>query len=90
LGGPVKFPEDSLPQDNTGKFTVPPNRFFAMGDNRDNSNDSRLGLGYVPLENLVGRAEFCYFSRDPKVPLWKVMVNFLSGIRWERVLRVIV
>jgi signal peptidase I len=90
LGGPVKFPEDSLPQDNTGRFTVPPGRFFAMGDNRDNSNDSRLGLGYVPLTNLVGRAEFCYFSRAPGVPFWKVMVDFASGIRWDRVLRVIV
>lgn len=90
LGGPIGFPEDSLPQDNTGKFTVPPNRFFAMGDNRDNSNDSRLEMGYVPLANLVGRAEFCYFSRDPEVPLWKVMVIFFPGVRWERMLRVIV
>jgi signal peptidase I len=90
LGGDVTLPEDSLPQDNTPMFRVPPDRFFAIGDNRDNSSDSRFTLGYVPLANLVGRAEFCLFSRAPSVPLWRVMVDFLAGVRWERVLRVIV
>ena len=63
LGDETNLPEDSLPQDSTPIFKVPPDRFFAMGDNRDNSNDSRLSLGYVPLANLVGRAEFSLFSR---------------------------
>ncbi len=90
LGGDLTLPEDSLPQDNTPVFEVPPDRFFAVGDNRDNSNDSRLGLGYVPLANLVGRAEFSLFSRAPSVPLWRGMVDFLAGVRWERVLRVVV
>ncbi|WP_210529125.1 signal peptidase I [Rubellimicrobium arenae] len=56
-----------LPQDNTGVFTVPEGYFFFMGDNRDNSTDSRFpqsarGVGFVPLENLVGRADRVMFS----------------------------
>jgi signal peptidase I len=86
----VTQPEDSLPHDNTGTFKVPPGHFFAMGDNRDNSNDSRLELGYVPLANLVGQAEFCYFSWAPGVPVWKVLVSLATGTRWERMLRVVV
>jgi len=50
--------------DNTQEYIVPADHYFAMGDNRDNSQDSRyLGpVGYVPAENLVGRAEFLFFS----------------------------
>jgi signal peptidase I len=90
LGVEMTLPEDSLPQDNTPVFKVPPGRFFAMGDNRDNSNDSRLDLGYVPLTNLVGRAEFSLFSRAPGIPLWRIMIDVFAGIRWKRVLRVVV
>lgn len=57
---------DTGPYDNTGVYKVPAAHFFAMGDNRDSSRDSRfLGeVGYVPVENLVGRAEFIFFSID--------------------------
>ncbi len=48
--------------DNTKEFVVPEGHFFALGDNRDNSNDSRLDLGFVPFENLVGRAEKIYWN----------------------------
>ncbi|EBA10517.1 signal peptidase I [Sagittula stellata] len=53
--------------DNTGVFTVPEGNFFFMGDNRDNSSDSRVssmtgGVGFVPYENLVGRADRVMFS----------------------------
>ena len=50
------------PGDNTREFVVPPGHFFAMGDNRDNSSDSRFSVGFVPAENLVGRAWRIFYS----------------------------
>jgi len=50
--------------DNTPLYEVPEGHYFGMGDNRDNSRDSRFldGVGYIPRENLIGRAEFKFFS----------------------------
>ena len=48
--------------DNTRIFRVPEGHYFAMGDNRDNSQDSRSAVGFIPRKNLVGRAEFMFFS----------------------------
>jgi len=80
LGDFTLQPEDSAPQDDTGVFEVPADSFFAMGDNRDNSNDSRLDLGYVPIENLVGRADRRFISLEAGAHLWEIW-------RWPWTLR---
>jgi signal peptidase I len=50
--------------DNTNVFVVPAGRLFMLGDNRDNSTDSRVlsAIGYVPIENVIGRAAMIFFS----------------------------
>lgn len=68
--------------DNTPVYTVPPEHYFAMGDNRDHSQDSRwlVEVGFVPAKNLVGRAEFLFYSKDTLEPIWD-----LSAIRFSRI-----
>ena len=77
---------DDEAADNTGVYTVPPGHYFAMGDNRDNSLDSRVqsAVGYVPAENLVGRAEFLFFSIDENTRLWEFW-NWPTAIRFGRI-----
>ena len=59
--------------DNTPEFTVPEGHYFMMGDNRDNSRDSRSSsVGFVPFENFIGRAEFLFFSHGGKARFWEV------------------
>ena len=64
---------DHGPLDNTQEYVVPPGDYFMMGDNRDNSQDSRVlsAVGYVPAENLIGPAQFLFFSTDGSAHLWE-------------------
>ncbi len=71
--------------DNTQIYKVPAGHYFMMGDNRDNSSDSRVAssVGYVPFENLVGRAEVLFFSVNSTARLWEVW-RWPTAIRWGR------
>jgi signal peptidase I len=71
--------------DNTEVYTVKPDHFFMMGDNRDNSTDSRddANVGEVPYENLVGRAEIIFFSIDENSSFWRPW-EWPAHIRWNR------
>ena len=86
---PILKEQDVGYMNNTPEFLVPADHLFVMGDNRDNSSDSRVrdmsGVGDVPLENLVGRAEFIFFSVDGLAPLWQVW-EWPFEIRWSRLL----
>ena len=78
---------DDGPFDNTTEYRVPEGHVFAMGDNRDNSLDSRAvnAVGFVPIDNLVGRAEFIFFSVDGSAAWWEVW-GWPFAIRWGRLL----
>lgn len=73
---------------NTSAYVVPPGYFFMMGDNRDNSLDSRdmssQGVGYVPYENFVGRAEVIFFSVEEDSAAWKIW-EWPWSVRWSRI-----
>ncbi len=74
---------DQGEMNNTGEFVVPPNELLVLGDNRDNSADSRF-WGYVPMANLVGRAEVIFFSIDAEYPWWEFW-EWPFEIRWGRI-----
>jgi signal peptidase I len=71
--------------DNTPVYEVPPRHYFMMGDNRDNSTDSRVlsQVGYVPLENMVGRAQVIFFSIRGGEHPWEVW-TWPWSVRWGR------
>ena len=75
---------DSNALDNTEVFMVPPHHYFFMGDNRDNSQDSRTQMvGFVPETNLVGKAEFLFFSLQPDAHFWQFW-RWPWTVRWSR------
>lgn len=74
---------DNSRHDNTELFRVPEGHYFFMGDDRDMSADSRAGLGFVPRDNLMGRAWFIFYSHNYYSPLPFVW-NWASKLRFDR------
>ncbi|MDG2187456.1 MAG: signal peptidase I [Hyphomicrobiales bacterium] len=86
----LNLDEESI-GDNTYTYKVPLKHYFMMGDNRDNSLDSRFieQVGYVPYENLIGRAEYLFFSSDRSIPIWKIW-QWHKKYRFDRVFKKII
>jgi signal peptidase I len=76
------------PADNTDVYTVPAGHYFMMGDNRDNSDDSRGSVGFVPAENLVGKAEILFFSTNGSAHIWEFW-KWPWAIRYSRLFTII-
>jgi signal peptidase I len=74
-------PEGNL--DNTQVYVVPEGHYFMMGDNRDNSLDSRVDVGYVPFQNFVGKAQIIFFSTNGTARIWEVW-KWPFAIRYGR------
>jgi signal peptidase I len=88
-------------RDQFGPFPVPPDSFFGMGDNRDNSLDSRY-WGAIPRANIFGRPSLLYWSyeAEPNSHIWRgpvakvrqlaeVAIHFFSRTRWDRMFTVV-
>jgi signal peptidase I len=75
--------------DNTQVYTVPAGQYFMMGDNRDNSTDSRFSqVGTVPFENLVGRAQLIFFSVYEGERAWEIW-RWPFSVRWGRLFTIV-
>lgn len=74
---------DNARFDDTMAFTVPENHYFFMGDNRDNSADSRADVGFVPRDNVLGKVWFVWYSHNYYAPMLAVW-NWNSKMRWDR------
>jgi signal peptidase I len=74
---------DDAPLDNTELFTVPEKHFFFMGDNRDNSADSRAHIGAVSRDNVLGRVWFVWYSHNYYAPMLSIW-SWGNKMRWDR------
>ena len=78
---------DFQPLDNTKEFIVPDSHYFMMGDNRDNSLDSRANGGwFVPFENLVGKGNFIFFSISGDTRFWQFW-RWPFNVRYNRIFK---
>ena len=96
-----RVPESSVLRDQFGPYRVPPGSYFGMGDNRDNSLDSRF-WGPIPRQNIFGRPFLLYWSyeAEPNSHIWRgpidkirqlgsVALHFFSRTRWDRMFRLV-
>lgn len=85
---PIYEETDQEPLDNTPPYVVPEGHYFMMGDNRDNSQDSRVthAVGFVPLENIVGRADFIFFSTNGTAAMYEPW-KWPWTIRYDRLIK---
>ncbi|NBX66939.1 MAG: signal peptidase I [Proteobacteria bacterium] len=81
---------DNGPLDNTREYIVPEGHFFMMGDNRDNSQDSRVEdlVGFVPYDHFVGKAERLFFSTNGNAKLWEFW-RWPTTVRYTRLLKAV-
>ena len=88
---------EMLEHSQNGDLVVPPDSYFAMGDNRDNSLDSRY-WGFVPRENIIGKPLLIFWSYDAPTEdlvgysaghFLDLAANFFTKTRWERTLKLV-
>jgi len=82
--------QDNSFLDDTQEYVVPPGHYFMMGDNRDNSMDSRVAsaVGYVPFENIIGKAQIIFFSIADGKSAWQIW-TWPWSMRWSRLFTII-
>jgi len=79
----------NLQADNTDVYRVPPDNYFMMGDNRHNSTDSRFPqVGFVPFQNIVGRAQIIFFSVRDGDRAWEIW-RWPWSVRWSRLFTIV-
>jgi signal peptidase I len=85
----LKSDGDNGPLDNAPDVVIEPGHYFAMGNNRDDSADSRTTeVGQVPAENLVGRAVILFFSTDGSAEWWEVW-KWPFAIQYSRIFHLV-